>query len=82
MALLRQKAGTRALIAAERRGNAWDVFLDALCCAGLPFTDLSDDLHASLHEPDCPFWCAKEAIGRLHLLEIRLSPKADDVRSS
>ena len=68
--LLCRRPGARALVAAERRGEAWGIFLQALRAAGLASTDRSDEARASLRASSCPFWCAPEAIERIHLLEI------------
>jgi predicted nicotinamide N-methyase len=73
-ALLRRHTDAVALLAAERRGDAWRNFeslLGARVRRGeLRCTDRSERVRAALRAEGCPFWCPPDAIERLVLLEI------------
>lgn len=70
IALLKLRHNATALIAAERRGVAWNVFLESIQRAGLLHTDRGEEVRASLQSASCPFWCSPSSIARMTLLEI------------
>ena len=63
-----------ALLAAERRGTAWEVFSAQLaeCVARgeLKVEERSDAIRQALREEGCPFYCAADAAERLVLLAL------------
>lgn len=75
-ALLRRARSKRgvALLAAERRGDAWSHFeaclRPRLSRGELRCIDRSDEARTALRVVECPFWCAPDAIERLVVLEL------------
>ena len=73
-ALLRRNPHAVALIAAERRGDAWERFHSKLRpCLGsgeLACVDRSAEARAALRSAGCPFWVAADAMERIVLLEL------------
>jgi len=73
--------GARALIAAERRGAAWQAFEAALADTmkhshgALQMRELSGRMREALGAPGCPFWCAADSVERLVLLELAALPE-------
>lgn len=79
--LLRGGTTSVALLAAERRGDAWDHFDRCLrrrvAAGGLCCKEISEEMQRALRRPTCRFWCAPDTIERLILLEIRLAREVD-----
>ena len=70
-AVLEGKPDARALLAAERRGGAWETFLRVLSeCGSLRSVERSLEARAALRDAACPFWVAPEAVERIVLLEL------------
>jgi len=60
----------RALLAAEQRSERWAEFERLLEAQGLAWRDRSDEARALAAAPDSPFYCPRDALPRMALLEV------------
>lgn len=87
IAAILRRNGPRAtaLLAAERRGGAWEYFearmQQRIEQGELACVDLSADVRRALRDPHCPFYCAPATIDRLLLLQLSVPTSSSGLSS-